>query len=177
MSDPRRRSMSDPGGLGPDLVGPGQPRARGRRAREQALILTKRFESLESVAKELASTRDVNSMLETITRRAGVAVRAPRYLSGGPTARRRRAPDPSRGLRRRRGRPGGPDEVRRSDSKTERPVAAGGRHRVDPGPLRTSGRLLPRALPLLAPGALAADGLRRACRRGPRDRRRPRRVT
>jgi len=48
--------------------------------REQALVLTKRFESLESVAKELASTRDVNSMLETITRRAGVAVRAPRYL-------------------------------------------------------------------------------------------------
>jgi diguanylate cyclase (GGDEF)-like protein len=48
--------------------------------REQVLVLTKRFESLESVAKELASTRDVNSMLETITRRAGVAVRAPRYL-------------------------------------------------------------------------------------------------
>ena len=48
--------------------------------REHALVLTKRFESLESVAKELASTRDVNSMLETITRRAGVAVRAPRYL-------------------------------------------------------------------------------------------------
>lgn len=48
--------------------------------REQARVLTKRFESLESVAKELASTRDVNSMLETITRRAGVAVRAPRYL-------------------------------------------------------------------------------------------------
>ena len=48
--------------------------------REQALVLTKRFESLESVAKDLASTRDVNSMLETITRRAGVAVRAPRYL-------------------------------------------------------------------------------------------------
>jgi len=48
--------------------------------REQAAVLTKRFESLESVAKDLASTRDVNSMLETITRRAGVAVRAPRYL-------------------------------------------------------------------------------------------------
>ncbi len=48
--------------------------------REQTLVLTKRFESLESVAKELASTRDVNSMLETITQRAGVAVRAPRYL-------------------------------------------------------------------------------------------------
>jgi len=48
--------------------------------REQMLILTKRFESLESVAQELSSSRDVNSMLETITRRAGVAVRAPRYL-------------------------------------------------------------------------------------------------
>ncbi len=48
--------------------------------REQVRVLAMRFESLESVAKELASTRDVNSMLETITRRAGVAVRAPRYL-------------------------------------------------------------------------------------------------
>jgi diguanylate cyclase (GGDEF)-like protein len=48
--------------------------------REQMLILTKRFESLESVAMELSSSRDVNSMLETITRRAGIAVRAPRYL-------------------------------------------------------------------------------------------------
>jgi len=47
---------------------------------EQLLVLTKRYESLESVAKELASIRDVNSMLETITRQAGVAVRAPRYL-------------------------------------------------------------------------------------------------
>jgi GAF domain-containing protein len=48
--------------------------------REQMVVLTKRFESLESVAQELSSTQDVNSMLETITRRAGVAVRAPRYL-------------------------------------------------------------------------------------------------
>ncbi len=48
--------------------------------RDQMGVLTKRFESLESVAKELSSSRDVNSMLETITRRAGVAVRAPRYL-------------------------------------------------------------------------------------------------
>jgi diguanylate cyclase (GGDEF)-like protein len=48
--------------------------------REQILVLTKRFESLESVARELSSTHDVNSLLETITRRAGVAVRAPRYL-------------------------------------------------------------------------------------------------
>jgi diguanylate cyclase (GGDEF)-like protein len=48
--------------------------------REQVLVLTKRYESLESVAKELASIRDINSTLETITRQAGVAVRAPRYL-------------------------------------------------------------------------------------------------
>ena len=48
--------------------------------RDQISVLTKRYESLESVGKELASTRDVNSMLETITRQAGVAVRAPRYL-------------------------------------------------------------------------------------------------
>jgi diguanylate cyclase (GGDEF)-like protein len=48
--------------------------------REQLVVLTKRFESLGAVAKELSSTRDVNSMLETITREAGVAVRAPQYL-------------------------------------------------------------------------------------------------
>ncbi|MGH9016810.1 MAG: diguanylate cyclase domain-containing protein [Acidimicrobiales bacterium] len=47
---------------------------------EQLRILTQRFESLESVARDLASTRDVNSMLDAITKRAGVAVRAPRYL-------------------------------------------------------------------------------------------------
>ena len=48
--------------------------------REQVLVLTSRFESLESVAKDLSSMRDVDSLLETVTRRAGVAVRAPRYL-------------------------------------------------------------------------------------------------
>jgi diguanylate cyclase (GGDEF)-like protein len=48
--------------------------------REQIHALTKRYESLESVGMELASTRDVDSMLETIARQAGVAVRAPRYL-------------------------------------------------------------------------------------------------
>ena len=47
---------------------------------EQISALTMRYESLESVARELASIRDVDSMLETITRQAGVAVRAPRYL-------------------------------------------------------------------------------------------------
>jgi len=48
--------------------------------REHVAVLTKRFESLESVAQDLSSARDVDAMLETITRRAGVAVRAPRYL-------------------------------------------------------------------------------------------------
>ncbi len=48
--------------------------------REQIHVLTDRHESLETVAKELASIRDVNSTLETITRHAGVAVRAQRYL-------------------------------------------------------------------------------------------------
>ncbi len=47
---------------------------------EQVQALTERYESLETVAKELASIRDVDSMLETVTRQAGVAVRAPRYL-------------------------------------------------------------------------------------------------
>ncbi len=47
---------------------------------EQVQALTERNESLEIVAKELASIRDVDSMLETVTRQAGVAVRAPRYL-------------------------------------------------------------------------------------------------
>jgi len=48
--------------------------------RDQVETLTKRFESLESVAKELSTVRDVDSVLETITKQAGVAVRAPRYL-------------------------------------------------------------------------------------------------
>ncbi|HEX3979744.1 MAG TPA: diguanylate cyclase, partial [Acidimicrobiales bacterium] len=48
--------------------------------RDRILVLTERYESLESVARELASIRDVTSMLETITRQAGVAVRAQRYL-------------------------------------------------------------------------------------------------
>jgi diguanylate cyclase (GGDEF)-like protein len=48
--------------------------------RGQVHVLTQRYESLASVAKELASIRDVDSMLDTITRQAGVAVRAPRYL-------------------------------------------------------------------------------------------------
>ncbi|HUY21625.1 MAG TPA: diguanylate cyclase [Acidimicrobiales bacterium] len=48
--------------------------------RERVGVLTTRFEALESVAQDLSSARDVDAMLETITRRAGVAVRAPRYL-------------------------------------------------------------------------------------------------
>ena len=48
--------------------------------RDQLAVLTHRFEALESVARELSSSRDVDSLLETITRQAGVAIRAPRYL-------------------------------------------------------------------------------------------------
>jgi diguanylate cyclase (GGDEF)-like protein len=48
--------------------------------KDRILVLTERYESLEAVARELASIRDVTSMLETITRQAGVAVRAQRYL-------------------------------------------------------------------------------------------------
>jgi diguanylate cyclase (GGDEF)-like protein len=48
--------------------------------REQIGVLTRRFESLEAVAMELSSARDVDAVLETIARHAGVAVRAPRYL-------------------------------------------------------------------------------------------------
>ncbi|MBV8462666.1 MAG: hypothetical protein JO368_05190, partial [Acidimicrobiales bacterium] len=48
--------------------------------REELQVLTRRFRSLEAVAQELSSARDVDSVLETITRHAGVAVRAPRYL-------------------------------------------------------------------------------------------------
>ena len=48
--------------------------------REQVRTLTSRFQSLEGVAKDLAAAQQVDDTLETITRRAGVAVRAPRYL-------------------------------------------------------------------------------------------------
>ncbi len=48
--------------------------------RGQIESLTDRFEALESLATELASIDDVDSLLETITNRAAVAVRAPRYL-------------------------------------------------------------------------------------------------
>jgi len=48
--------------------------------REQVAVLTQRFESLEAVAKELSSAQEVEGVLATIARYAGVAVRAPRYL-------------------------------------------------------------------------------------------------
>ena len=48
--------------------------------REQVRTLTTRFQSLEGVAKDLAYAQDVDDTLETITQRAGVAVRAPRYI-------------------------------------------------------------------------------------------------
>ena len=42
--------------------------------------LTSRFETLQSTAAELVSADDVETVLAGITRRAGLAVRAPRYL-------------------------------------------------------------------------------------------------
>lgn len=48
--------------------------------REQVDVLTTRFESIEAVASELSTARDVDSMLETIIHHARVAVRAPRYV-------------------------------------------------------------------------------------------------
>ncbi len=48
--------------------------------RQQVAVFTQRFESLESVAKELSSAREVDTVLATITRHAAVAARAPRYL-------------------------------------------------------------------------------------------------
>jgi diguanylate cyclase (GGDEF)-like protein len=48
--------------------------------RNQVALLTTRFESLEAVAKELSSAQEVDAVLATITRHAGMAVRAPRYL-------------------------------------------------------------------------------------------------
>ena len=42
--------------------------------------LTSRFETLQSTAAELVSAEDVETVLAGITRRAGLAVRAPRYL-------------------------------------------------------------------------------------------------
>jgi diguanylate cyclase (GGDEF)-like protein len=48
--------------------------------RAQVRALTARYEALEAVAAELAGARDVDVVLETVIQRAGMAVRAPRYL-------------------------------------------------------------------------------------------------
>jgi diguanylate cyclase (GGDEF)-like protein len=53
---------------------------QNQQLRGQIDALTHRFESLESLATEITSIDDVDSLLETITNRAAVAVRAPRYL-------------------------------------------------------------------------------------------------
>ena len=143
--------------------------------REQILVLTKRFESLESVAKELSSTQDVNSMLETITRRAGVAVRAPRYLlvaqlpgDAAPRIHHVGFTDEEAEA--------AAYEILTLRPRCPRRVPVGRRHRLGPEPFRAPGRLLSGAVPLSAPGAIAADGLRRARGRRPRDGRRPGRV-
>jgi diguanylate cyclase (GGDEF)-like protein len=48
--------------------------------RAQVAALGTRYEALEAVATELSATQDIDGVLQTITRRAGIAVRAPRYL-------------------------------------------------------------------------------------------------
>jgi GAF domain-containing protein len=46
----------------------------------QVAALTTRFEALEEMASELASVNDVDQALRSIAQRAGVAIRAPRFL-------------------------------------------------------------------------------------------------
>lgn len=48
--------------------------------RQKVEGLSRRFESLEQMAADLADIEDVDELLDTIASRAGVAVRAPRYL-------------------------------------------------------------------------------------------------
>ncbi|MGA2522165.1 MAG: hypothetical protein ABSG81_15270, partial [Acidimicrobiales bacterium] len=56
------------------------PVARVQFLESQVAALTGRFEALEQLASELASLSDIDEALRTITRRAGVAVWAPRFL-------------------------------------------------------------------------------------------------
>lgn len=56
------------------------PAVQARFLRQQVDALTARFEALEEMASDLARVTDVEDLLDRITRRAGMAVRAPRYL-------------------------------------------------------------------------------------------------
>jgi diguanylate cyclase (GGDEF)-like protein len=56
------------------------PAARVLFLQAQVASLTGRFEALEQLASELASQGDIDEALQTITRRAGVAVWAPRFV-------------------------------------------------------------------------------------------------
>lgn len=56
------------------------PTVQVRFLRQQVDALTRRFEALEEMASDLAEVADVDELLERIIGRAGVAVRAPRYL-------------------------------------------------------------------------------------------------
>lgn len=56
------------------------PAVQARFLRRQVDALTRRFEALEEMATDLATVTDVDELLDRIIHRAGVAVRAPRYL-------------------------------------------------------------------------------------------------
>ena len=92
MPGPRRCPMPRAHELGSHVVGRRDLEREIEALREQICCFDETLRVLGVGGRELASTRDVNSMLETITRRAGVAVRAPRYLlvaqlPGDPTPR------------------------------------------------------------------------------------------
>lgn len=63
-----------------DPEGAADPAVQARFWRDQVDALTRRFEALEEMASDLARVGDVDQLLERIIHRAGVAVRAPRYL-------------------------------------------------------------------------------------------------
>jgi len=61
---------------GPDR----EPRKRIEFLEAQLASMTERFEALQATAGELAAAGDVESVLAAITRRAGLAVRAPQFV-------------------------------------------------------------------------------------------------
>lgn len=68
------------------------PRLRIEQLERELEAMTTRFETLQATAAELVSAEDIESVLAGITRRAGLAVRAPRYVLAvrvTPTAPRR----------------------------------------------------------------------------------------
>jgi diguanylate cyclase (GGDEF)-like protein len=55
------------------------PRLRIEQLERELAAMTTRFETLQATAAELVSAEDIETVLAGITRRAGLAVRAPRY--------------------------------------------------------------------------------------------------